>query len=373
MRHVPMLVSVLFLGCVLSVAPVGLAQSLTFTFSPVDPPGAVSFIGASPMANGIGIASSTGGTGGQKCHTEDQDENQTETENGQSQMHHESQTEPECDEETEADESHHGGGGLPPAPGSVSSSVVGTYYTFSNNAYHLNSYLLTGTTFSPVSVVGSANVFATGVNGSGVIVGYYVDSATFTVHGFIQPSGGTASRVDVPVSGASLTTIFGISAGGKIAGEYLDAKGLHGYVCAGTCTATTFSAIDVQGAMGTTATGVNDVGQTVGTYADFSGAIHSYLHTGSTFTNIDVTDTQGALTTLANGINGSGQIVGYFIDRSNTVRGFLRSATNTVTTVWPSNLTGVRSTTVNGISDSGELVGEFVDSLNQQHGYKTGP
>ena len=347
MRHTRIFLSVITLSSLLGFIPAGLAQSLTFTS--IDPPGA-----SSTFANGIRSAGST--TSGSYS-----DEG---AENGVRHQYGEEHQDIDTDkgEGKELGEAKHEGTG-----GSTGSTQVVGYYWDAMGQAH--SYLLTGTTFSAINVTGAYWAFATGVNATSQIAGYYLDSTSFNSHGFVV-SGGTTSSFDVPLAlGPVWMITSGISGGGQIAGTYGDAHGaIHGFVRAGAA----FTTIDAPGAVnGTFATGVNDTGQVVGYYADAARSHHGFLRSGSTFTQIDIT---GASSTIVTAINGSGQIAGYFFDSSG-IHGFLRSAAGSITTVDYQGAPGtiIRGTTINGLNDSGQITGEYLDSANQLHGYKTGP
>ena len=119
----------------------------------------------------------------------------------------------------------------------------------------------------------------------------------------------TFTTIDVPA--ATFTRAFGINDGGQIVGDFLDARGEHGFLKDGA----TFTTID--GAFGSTlALGINDVGQIVGS----TGSV-GFLKDDASFTTINV---PGALFTQPSGINDAGQIVGLFGDATSRDHGFLK-------------------------------------------------
>src|SRR5205807_1959882 len=126
--------------------------------------------------------------------------------------------------------------------------------------------------FTRIDAPGAGNTAAFGINGTGQIVGYFVDTSSL-YHGFLRDAGGTFTTIDVP--GASNTAAFGISGTGQIVGYFVDTGGVsHGFL---RDTGGAFYAIDVPGATSTEAHGINSVGQIVGTFKDSGGVSHGFL------------------------------------------------------------------------------------------------
>ena len=159
-------------------------------------------------------------------------------------------------------------------------------------------------------------------------------TAAFTVD---TVSGYTYTTLNDP-SGANGTVAFGINNSGEIVGYYVDSNGvMHGYLYSnGTYTAVTdpSALIDASvGGYGTYAHSINGSGQIVGIYAD-AGGIHGFLYSGGTngtYTTLDDPSTTPGTAavgisiiagTAAAGINDLGQIVGYYHDLGGA-RGFL--------------------------------------------------
>ncbi len=364
MRYARIFLSVITLSSLLGFTPAGLAQSLNFTWTSIDPVGA-----SSTFANGIRTAGSTmsvpysaqGAANGVRNQFGEEQHQDATTFPGQGNA---------------LGQGKHQGTGSTTSTGST--QVVG-YFNDAMGLPHsyLLTYLSTGTTWGAINATGAALLvpttpslgtwtYATGVNSTGQIAGYYYDPTLSRAHGFVQ-TGGSTSSFDVP--GAVDTFGNGISGGGQIAGSYSDTKGTHAFVRAGTGTTATYTTFDAPGAVnGTVATGVNDTGQIVGYYYDAVLCPHGFLRSlsGSTYTQIDIT---GASCTSANAINGSGQIAGHFFN-STGFHGFLRSAAGSITTIdYPMS----SGTIINALNDSGQIAGEYMDSARQLHGYKTGP
>src|SRR5579864_6634565 len=101
-------------------------------------------------------------------------------------------------------------------PSSSTSPV--TAFTFTGGAYRI------------FTVPSSTVSIATGINGTGLIIGVYQDLANVR-HGFAN-NGGTFSNVDFP--GASGTQAIGVNDAGQIVGDYFDAANAeHGFVGSG--------------------------------------------------------------------------------------------------------------------------------------------
>ena len=335
MRRVLMLTSVVFLGCLMGLAPVGLAQTATPPFTQIAPTGALQ-----TFANGINAGSSTGST----CLAPGWVGNPGQH-NGQTQGQHVGL----CHNPNAV---HTGGG---------TQLIVG-YYILDLSTMAPTSYTLSGTTLNnSLTFPGAAYTFFWGVNGSGQIVGYYVDSAWGT-HGFVL-SGSSATTIDHP--GAFATVASGINNAGQVVGNFRDVTGMHGFVYSGG-SFTDFDSTLEPGIRVTIATGINDSGQIVGYYytSNFltrksfqrtpAGTISPLLITGGT----DV---------VARGINTSGQVAGSFTDtNSGVVHGFVYSNGSTTQI----DVSGSVDTQAYGINDSGIVVGQYVDGSNlRQYGF----
>jgi hypothetical protein len=176
---------------------------------------------------------------------------------------------------------------------SISSGQNGPYFGY-------NGFVYDGNTFTsindPNATTGS---FATGVNNSEYVTGYFGDAQG--VHGFLYKPG-----VFVSVPGT------GLSGGGLLGGGYFVFP-----------TYTTLN--DPNATSGTYATGINNNGLITGYYIDALGT-HGFIYNGSTYTTID--DPFGVTgTTKAIGINDNGQVVGQFNDATGYTHSFIASQT----------------------------------------------
>jgi uncharacterized membrane protein len=159
--------------------------------------------------------------------------------------------------------------------------------------------------------------FPYGVNSASQIVGYYQSGtlSNLTFLGFLR-SEGTYTTISVP--GSTETTAFGINDRSQIVGSYFD-RTFHGFVMNGSG----YTTIDFPGAAITGVFGINNLGQLVGYYVDSyrpGDQAHGFLFSDGIYTTIDV---PGAKFTDLTGINDAGQIVGYYGDASDNLHVFL--------------------------------------------------
>lgn len=209
-------------------------------------------------------------------------------------------------------------------------------------------FTFTGGVYEILTVPSSTASVATGINGTGLIVGHYIDFAGVR-RGFVNDSG-TFSNVDFP--GAIETQVFDINAAGQIVGDYFDAAGVeHGFVSSGG----TFTAIDFPGATATVATGINAASDIVG----FSET-HGFLLQAGVFTHIDF---PLADLTIPFGISDTGEIAGLYRGIGG-LGGFIYAG-GAFSTV---DVAGAQHTQLTGINDEGTVTGTYIDALNEYHG-----
>jgi hypothetical protein len=104
------------------------------------------------------------------------------------------------------------------------------------------------------------NSQATGVNNTGVVVGFYQYDAAGDFSAF-EDAGDTVTSFQTP--GSVSTQALGINDLGEIVGDFIDADGMmHGFIDNNG----TFTTLDPAGSGGTTANGINDAGDVVGFY-----------------------------------------------------------------------------------------------------------
>jgi probable HAF family extracellular repeat protein len=216
----------------------------------------------------------------------------------------------------------------------------------------------------------SYGTYATGVNDSGQVVGYYGD-ANSNYQGFVYANG-TFTTISDPNATAG-TYVTGINDSGQMVGYYTAVTTTpipdgfeETYVNYGFEYANgVYTTIDDpnSGTYGTWLDGINDSGQILGYYQD----------TSASFVNYGFVDTNGAFTVIAdpnalsgpfiykgpldgtfvNGINDSGQIVGYYFLADRDTVGVEYSNAGFTNLIGPDG----GEVFPTGINDSGEIVG----------------
>jgi probable HAF family extracellular repeat protein len=204
-----------------------------------------------------------------------------------------------------------------------------------------------------------------GINGSGQIVGYYLDG-NGDKHGFLDSSG-TYTTLDYP--SARQTFAQSINGAGQIVGS--SANDGHAFLYSGGTYTPLDSALN-----GGTPFSINDSGQIVGTYSTFENGgfkTHGFLYSNGTFITLDYPGATNG--TFAYGINNQGQIVGYYSDFDDIhggggIHGFLYSGGTYTTLDDPLAATVTTSgTEAFGINDAGQIVGTYQDSNHHYHGF----
>jgi probable HAF family extracellular repeat protein len=201
----------------------------------------------------------------------------------------------------------------------------------------------------------AVQVFPTGINNRGVIVGEYV-RPDVRESGLRRDPDGTITTFDVP--GAAGTEATDINDRGIISGAYSEDTPIvnnsarpRGFLLDGTKLTT----IEVDDAVVTTVNGINNRGQAVGAYMDSAGALHGFRWEQGRITTIDIPS--AANTTMID-INDRGQIVGTTTDADKTsTRGFLWED-GRVTDI---RVSDAAVTTPQRINERGQIVGFTAD------------
>jgi hypothetical protein len=176
-------------------------------------------------------------------------------------------------------------------------------------------FLLNGGVVTLVEYPGATSSFATGINDTVDIVGYYLMADT-RWHGFLL-SQGNFTTFDVP--GATNTSANAINNAGAIAGHYKTPDNVwHGFRV-GQGDFTNFTTFDVPGAICTYSGGINDTGDIVGYYYTADQRWHGFFLSQGNFTTFDV---QNATNTICSGINATRDIVGYYQSPDTLWHGF---------------------------------------------------
>lgn len=192
--------------------------------------------------------------------------------------------------------------------------IVGTYTFFGG----VHGFILQGNAscFDVVDPLGEAYTDARGINDSGYIVGFYIDSAN-NAQGFLY-NGSKETYTTISCPGFTNTLAYGINNAGMIVGGV-------GSSDTGPFTAFEYSSgkcstFNFPKAISTTAIGVNKSGQISGEYTDSSGVNHGFLRTGNAIQTIDYPASTG---TLGYRLNDNGQIAGIYSDTLGAVHGFV--------------------------------------------------
>jgi len=149
-------------------------------------------------------------------------------------------------------------------------NIVGRYIDYDNNkhGYLYERYYDSGLVenYTPIIYPGGLSTYPSGINDSGIIVGYYSDNET-AVHGFrYDRTTTTFTSFDVP--GAVATRAYRINNSNTILGYYNGSDGRnHGFVLDGDV----FRTFDILRAKDTVSWGFNDEGKIVGYYRDALG------------------------------------------------------------------------------------------------------
>jgi hypothetical protein len=292
--------------------------------------------------------------------------------------------------------SSHGTG---PATGSI----------IENSSGSISATLGSGYQFTPIADLAGPNqmpgsgTFATGINDSGVIVGYFTNNTGS--HGF-ELSNGVYTTIDAPNVLPYSTEITGISNSGLIDGSYYDASTNTEVVFidnAGSFTLISFpslqfppgnTSIEVGGinnsgvVVGETFTpgqsgfdtqngtaqsvvsgylnGINDLGVAVGSGASAGYGFFTLNIATHTLTNFPAIGNGG---TIPYAINNLGVIVGEYFESTasgaDAVSGFVDN-NGSIQTI---SIPGAVDTIVRSTNDNGTIVGYYIDSNDQAHAF----
>jgi N-acetylneuraminic acid mutarotase len=251
------------------------------------------------------------------------------------------------------------------------------------------------------------------INDSGVIVGTYTTgnySTTSVYHGFMRAANGTITNIDAPNAGTGEgpnsqkqgTTAYGVNASGEIAGYYIDSNTVqHGFV---RSTSGTFTAIDPPGVGtscvdqhggnfgGTSASSIDAAGDVVGTYRDTSCAQHGYIRAANgTITPFDAPGAdkspcsasgfgKNLCGTFFAASDAAGDLVGGFADANGIIHGFLRPAATGIFTTFDDpnagssgSLQGTLGISINANATGIDIGGGYGDTNSVFHGFTYTP
>ncbi len=155
---------------------------------------------------------------------------------------------------------------------------------------------------------------AFGINNAGTALGSYFHFDN-VCHGLISYPNGTYGTPTYP--GSWQTMVSGMNSTGLTVGYYVDSgRKPHAWI---RDTTGTFTSLDV-GPLGTEAHGINDLGSIVGEEEDAVGQFHGFVRDPSG--NVETVDFPGAVTTVVTGITSTGEIVGWCSMPDGTAEGF---------------------------------------------------
>jgi hypothetical protein len=156
---------------------------------------------------------------------------------------------------------------------------------------------------------------AWGVNDSGDVVGFYLDSASNFL-GFLYKN---SNYTNISCPGWSSTRAFGINDAGVIVGDVSNSTSgpFSAFVYkSGKCTVFNFS----KNTASTSARGINKKNQVSGWQTPTSGATTGFVKTGKKFATLSYPSSLG---TLAYHLNDKGQVAGWYEDSAGAFHGFV--------------------------------------------------
>ena len=210
----------------------------------------------------------------------------------------------------------------------ASPTTVGFWIDGPGNNFGFSNVGGTFTSFSDPNVGAEPTVTQLlGVNAANIAAGFYVDAAG-NAQGFLLNIGSdTFTGITLPSSfGAMSTTATGVNNSGVVVGFYTNGTGTHGFIDNGGV----FTSYDDPNGTNTMFLGLNNDGQVVGSYVDINGETQGLLFDFLTNSWQTISDpfSSGIVNgfnvdgTTVNGINDNGQLVGFYGDGTN-VNGFL--------------------------------------------------
>jgi probable HAF family extracellular repeat protein len=176
----------------------------------------------------------------------------------------------------------------------------------------------------------------------------------FTAAGLTQTAP-TFKFVSIDFPGSKFTVATGVNNSGVIVGYYGNSTGTHGFRLANAH----FSTINVPGAVTTLVNGINGNGDVVGTFQNSDQKLHGFLLHKGVITKLNSPAAGNGTGTAAMGVNDQLTVVGTVDD----VTGFIWNKGVFRAFHAPSDIRG--ATNLNGISNPGWIVGAvfFADSL----------
>jgi hypothetical protein len=199
------------------------------------------------------------------------------------------------------------------------------------------------------TVPGSLQTVGFGMNNTGSVVGYYIDTAGMA-HGF-RKDGDEYTTVDFP--GAVGTLLTGINDSGAMVGYYFGPDGIpHGFSVKNG----QFTPVDFPGSVDTIATGINNSGVIVGGYDFTQPVTHGFALDSGGYQSVD--SPYGSQNYAAS-VNNLGTIAGNFSsDLSPLQSGFIKTRNTFERFDFP-DTSVIELTSINSFGDLGGLSGRF--------------
>jgi probable HAF family extracellular repeat protein len=178
--------------------------------------------------------------------------------------------------------------------------ILGTHSVLAEGPYH--GFILENGVFTSFDYPGM-DTDGRGINADGQIAGVYNAGGLTTPHGYVK-TGDEYVPIDYP--GSWGTEAWGINNNGVVSGNYYDtsAGGIHGFVYSNG----TYTSVNFPGASTTRLTRLNNLNQAVGWHSQGARTL-GFVLSGNSYRSVSYND---ADSTVAVDINDVGQIVGKF-------------------------------------------------------------
>ena len=225
--------------------------------------------------------------------------------------------------------------------------------------------MATGSLYTLPMVSGSTETIAFGINNSGTITGFWLNSSGIE-QGFVGPDDGSNYTTfnDDPSGG---TQPRGISRSGYIMGiDDVSSGNPLDYIPYERAPDGTITDVTMNGtALNYLAQGINKKNTFAGSYENSSSQIFGY--TGKNAQFVKGITLKGITTTAVagRGINDAGDTVGWYEDSSGIQHGFYQPKGGKAVTIDDPGGT----TNVEGINNKGELSGLYTDTSGNRHGF----
>ncbi len=263
----------------------------------------------------------------------------------------------------------------------ISNSGAAVGFTISNDGNFQNFAVnpRKATAVERLSINGSTQAMAFGINSGGTVVGTDGNGNAFTL-------GRRGNLKTFIPQGGSSAVAFGINDQGAVVGQYVTSTATPGFLQVHGKTYITINA--PSGPNVVNAQGVNNHGLVVGFYVGTDGQDHGFIAIAKaarhgTLTGIAVADPTiptvpgepGATFVFSQilGVNDHGIAVGYYGDSTTSQHGFLyNTRTGQYTFLDDPNEAfnnGVEVTQITGITNSGEITGFYSDANGVFHGF----